>query len=51
MGSSMTGASPSSFTAENPLQSIFKQFFTPPKPGSKDKEATKDTDDEKSSGK
>jgi polyhydroxyalkanoate synthesis repressor PhaR len=40
MGSTLTGAAPSSFTAENPLQSFFKQFFTPPKPGG-------ETDDEK----
>jgi len=32
MGSAITGA-PSSFTAENPLQSFFKQFFSAPKPG------------------
>lgn len=44
MGATITGASPSSFTAENPLQSIFKQFFTPPKPAG-------EPDDEKKSGK
>lgn len=40
MGATMTGASTSPFTAENPLQSFFKQFFSPPKP-------TGETDGEK----
>lgn len=51
MGSTISGAAPSPFTAENPLQSIFKQFFSPPKPDSKDSEDTKNTDDEKKTGK
>ncbi|MDA3895242.1 MAG: transcriptional regulator, partial [Desulfobacteraceae bacterium] len=41
MGSTLTGEAPSAFTAENPLQSFFKQFFTPPKSGGETDEKKK----------
>jgi len=44
MGSTITGGAQTPFIAENPLQSIFKQFFSSPKPGG-------ETNEKKSSGK
>ncbi|MBC2714515.1 MAG: transcriptional regulator [Desulfobacteraceae bacterium] len=43
MGAAITQGAQPPFTAENPLQSFFKQFFSVPKPGG-------ETDDEKSPG-
>ncbi len=48
MGSTIAGGTQSPFAAENPLQSFFKQFFSPPKP---DSETDSETDSEKKSEK